>query len=49
MQIKWVIKQKEIQMINVALIGFGYWGPNVAKNIHANKELNLYATKSKYR
>lgn len=30
-------------MINIALIGFGYWGPNVAKNIHANKELNLYS------
>ena len=29
-------------MLNVGLIGFGYWGPNVAKNIHANKELNLY-------
>lgn len=30
-------------MINIALIGYGYWGPNVAKNIHANKELNLYS------
>lgn len=30
-------------MINVGLIGFGYWGPNVAKNIHANKKLNLYS------
>lgn len=30
-------------MTNIALIGFGYWGPNVAKNIHANKDLNLYA------
>lgn len=29
-------------MINVALIGFGYWGPNVARNIHANKNLNLH-------
>lgn len=29
-------------MINIALIGFGYWGPNVAKNIHLNKELNLH-------
>lgn len=33
----------EIQMINIGLIGFGYWGPNVAKNIHANKDLNLYS------
>ncbi len=30
-------------MFNIALIGFGYWGPNVARNIHANKNLNLYA------
>ena len=30
-------------MINIGLIGFGYWGPNVAKNIHANKDLNLYS------
>lgn len=30
-------------MINIGLIGFGYWGPNVAKNIHANKSLNLYS------
>lgn len=28
-------------MINIGLIGYGYWGPNVAKNIHANKFLNL--------
>lgn len=30
-------------MINIGLIGFGYWGPNVAKNIHANPKLNLYS------
>lgn len=29
-------------MTNIALIGFGYWGPNVARNIHANQELNLH-------
>lgn len=29
-------------MINIALIGFGYWGPNVARNIHANPKLNLH-------
>ncbi len=29
-------------MINIALIGFGYWGPNVAKNIHSNPNLNLH-------
>ena len=28
-------------MINIGLIGFGYWGPNVAKNIHSNPNLNL--------
>lgn len=30
-------------MINVALIGFGYWGPNVAKNIYSNPNLKLRA------
>jgi len=29
-------------MLNIALIGFGYWGPNVARNIHANPNLNLH-------
>lgn len=29
-------------MINVGLIGFGYWGPNVAKNIFNNNKLNLH-------
>lgn len=29
-------------MINIALLGFGYWGPNVARNIHANPKLNLH-------
>lgn len=28
--------------MNVALIGYGYWGPNVAKNIFANKKLRLH-------
>jgi len=28
-------------MLNVALIGYGYWGPNVARNIYRNKELNF--------
>lgn len=25
-------------MINIALVGYGYWGPNVAKNIYANNK-----------
>ena len=29
-------------MINVALIGYGYWGPNVARNIHANEKIDLH-------
>lgn len=29
-------------MINVGLIGFGYWGPNVAKNIHTNPNMVLH-------
>ena len=28
-------------MINIGLIGFGYWGPNVAKNIFNNKGYKL--------
>jgi len=30
-------------MINIALVGFGYWGPNVAKNIFNNPNFNLVA------
>jgi len=29
-------------MTSIALIGYGYWGPNVARNIHANPNLNLH-------
>ena len=25
-------------MINIALVGYGYWGPNVAKNLYKNKQ-----------
>ncbi len=28
-------------MINVALIGYGYWGPNVARNLYKNKQINF--------
>lgn len=28
-------------MINIGLIGYGYWGPNIAKNLHANEKINL--------
>ena len=28
-------------MINIGLIGFGYWGPNVAKNLFTNPKYNL--------
>ncbi|GHT96254.1 oxidoreductase [Spirochaetia bacterium] len=28
-------------MLNIALIGFGYWGPNVAKQLYNNKEINF--------
>ena len=30
-------------MINVGVIGFGYWGPNVARNFHAVAGANLVA------
>lgn len=28
-------------MIKVALVGYGYWGPNVAKNLYANKKYDF--------
>lgn len=28
-------------MLTIALIGYGYWGPNVAKNIYRNKNLEF--------
>ena len=30
-------------MINIGLIGFGYWGPNLARNFNNNPDLNLKA------
>ena len=30
-------------MINVGLIGFGYWGPNLARNFNFNQDLHLSA------
>lgn len=42
---------KQTKSYNVALIGFGYWGPNLARNIVAHPFLNLkfIAEKSKTR
>jgi predicted dehydrogenase len=28
-------------MINTGIIGYGYWGPNILRNFHANEELNV--------
>lgn len=28
-------------MLNFALIGYGYWGPNVARNLYRNKQVNF--------
>ena len=28
-------------MTNIALVGYGYWGPNVAKNIYSNNEYSF--------
>ncbi len=28
--------------MNAVLIGFGYWGPNIARNLNNSKKLNLY-------
>ena len=30
-------------MINIGLIGYGYWGPNLARNFNTNPDLNLAA------
>ena len=30
-------------MIKVGLIGFGYWGPNLARNFNLNSDFNLCA------
>lgn len=30
-------------MIKIALIGYGYWGPNVARNLYKNKEYDFVA------
>lgn len=30
-------------MIDIGLIGFGYWGPNLARNLNVNPEFNLTA------
>jgi len=30
-------------MVNIALIGYGYWGPNLARNIFESKLTNLYS------
>jgi predicted dehydrogenase len=27
---------------NAVLIGYGYWGPNIARNLHRSKDFNLY-------
>ena len=34
-------KQNKNRMINVGLIGYGYWGPNIAKNLNKNPKINL--------
>ena len=30
-------------MINIGLIGFGYWGPNLARNFNVSPQFNLSA------
>ena len=29
--------------MKVALIGYGYWGPNIARNLNRSKKADLYA------
>ena len=28
-------------MINAAIIGYGYWGPNIVRNFHAHPEIQV--------
>ena len=28
-------------MTTVGLVGYGYWGPNVARNLNVNRQYNL--------
>lgn len=28
--------------MNIALIGYGYWGPNIAKNVMSSDDFQLY-------
>ena len=28
-------------MVKIGLVGFGYWGPNLARNIYTNKNLDF--------
>ncbi len=30
-------------MINIGLIGYGYWGPNLARNFNSNPDMKLTA------
>ena len=34
-------KQKKNKVIKIGLIGFGYWAPNIAKNLVLNSKVNL--------
>lgn len=29
-------------MVKIALVGYGYWGPNVARNLYRNKQFDFY-------
>ncbi|MEG0357069.1 MAG: Gfo/Idh/MocA family oxidoreductase [Christensenellaceae bacterium] len=31
-----------MKSMNAVLIGFGYWGPNIARNLNKSKDFNLY-------
>ncbi len=37
------MSKKPKSMINIALIGYGYWGPNVARNIFESRLTNLHS------
>jgi predicted dehydrogenase len=37
-----VADDKEIALINLAVVGYGYWGPNIVRNVMERPELGLW-------
>src|SRR6185503_16339638 len=37
------VAPREIARVGVGVIGCGYWGPNLLRNFHSNRDCNLVA------